>query len=109
FGSIYHFKGKALRNRMNTILDYIGLEDKRKKKVHTLSGGMKRRLNIGCALIHDPEIILLDEPTVGIDPHSRHYILQMIQQMKQSNRIIIYSSHYMEEVEKICDAVAFLD
>src|SRR5699024_487055 len=66
FGSIYHFKGKALRNRMNTILDYIGLEDKRKKKVHTLSGGMKRRLNIGCALIHDPEIILLDEPTVGI-------------------------------------------
>src|SRR5699024_1404887 len=78
-----------------------------KQKVHTFSGGMKRRLNIGCALMSEPNIIILDEPTVGIDPESRKYILQLVQQMKQENKTIIYSTHYMEEAEKICDDLAF--
>lgn len=109
FGSVYHIKGKTLKKRIDDILSYVGLHDQKKARINTFSGGMKRRLNIGCALIHEPSIILLDEPTVGIDPQSRNYILEMIRQMKQANRTILYSSHYMEEVEKICDDVAFLD
>src|SRR5699024_1090501 len=79
-----------------------------KQKVHTFSGGMKRRLNIGCALMSEPNIIILDEPTVGIDPESRKYILQIVKQMKQENKTIIYSTQYMEEDEKVCDEIAFL-
>lgn len=70
---------------------------------------MKRRLNIGCALMHNPELIIMDEPTVGIDPQSRQYIFQMIEELKTAGKTVIYASHYMEEVERLCDDVAFLD
>ncbi|WP_077298560.1 ABC transporter ATP-binding protein [Virgibacillus pantothenticus] len=109
FGRIYQLRGKVLQKQAEKVLRYIGLSERQKDKVKTFSGGMKRRLNIGCALMHEPQFIIMDEPTVGIDPQSRHYILDMIKQMKEENRTIIYSSHYIEEVNKICDEVAFID
>ncbi|NBJ69526.1 MULTISPECIES: ABC transporter ATP-binding protein [Clostridia] len=109
FGRIYQLRGKALQKQAEKVLRYVGLSERKKDKVKTFSGGMKRRLNIGCALMHEPQFIIMDEPTVGIDPQSRHYILDMIKQMKEENRTIIYSSHYIEEVNKICDEVAFID
>jgi len=109
FGELYGLKRKVLHARANEVLSYIGLFERKKDKVKTFSGGMKRRLNIGCALMNEPQLIIMDEPTVGIDPQSRNYILSMIEQMKEENRTIIYSSHYIEEVEKICDDVAFID
>ncbi len=109
FGRLYNLKGKALQIRAEEVLSYIGLTERKKDKVKTFSGGMKRRLNIGCALMNEPQIIIMDEPTVGIDPQSRNYILNMVDRMKKENRTIIYSTHYMEEAEKICDEVAFID
>lgn len=109
FGKMYRLTGKELHERADEVLSYIGLSDRKKDKVKTFSGGMKRRLNIGCALMNDPELIMMDEPTVGIDPQSRQYILNMINEMRLENRTIIYSSHYIEEVEKICDDIAFID
>src|SRR5699024_4325848 len=88
---------------------YIGLTDKGDHKVSTFSGGMKRRLNIGCALMNQPSFILMDEPTVGIDPQSRRYIFDMIKNLKSKGCTIIYASHYIEEVEELCDEVAFID
>ncbi|ENH98050.1 ABC-type transport system ATP-binding protein [Gracilibacillus halophilus YIM-C55.5] len=109
FGKLYGLRGQALRNRMNEVLSEIGLTDRGKEKVKTFSGGMKRRLNIGCAIMHQPDLIIMDEPTVGIDPQSRHYIFQMIERFKQENHTIIYASHYMEEIEQLCDETAFMD
>lgn len=109
FGKLYGLKGKQLQNRAQEVLSYIGLLDRGKDKVLTFSGGMKRRLNIGCALMNHPTTIIMDEPTVGIDPQSRRYIFDMINQLKQSGCTIIYASHYMEEVEQLCDEVAFID
>ena len=109
FGKLYGLRGRELRDKTKQILSQIGLLAHADHKVSTFSGGMKRRLNIGCALIHDPTFIILDEPTVGIDPQSRRYIFEMIESLKKSGRTIIYTSHYMEEVEKLCDEVAFID
>lgn len=109
FGKLYGLKGKQLKTRASEVLTDIGLSGRGKDKVITFSGGMKRRLNIGCALMHAPKIIIMDEPTVGIDPQSRHYIFQMIEQLRQKGCTIIYASHYMEEVEQLCDEVAFID
>src|SRR5690625_2280986 len=109
FGKIYGLKGKQLKQRAEEVLSYIGLSERGNEKVLTFSGGMKRRLNIGCALMNDPKMIIMDEPTVGIDPQSRRYIFDMITQLKQSGCTIIYASHYMEEVEQLCDEVAFID
>ncbi|HLQ98240.1 MAG TPA: ABC transporter ATP-binding protein [Candidatus Dormibacteraeota bacterium] len=109
FGKIYGLKGKQLKQRAEEVLSYIGLSERGNEKVLTFSGGMKRRLNIGCALMNDPKVIIMDEPTVGIDPQSRRYIFDMITQLKQSGCTIIYASHYMEEVEQLCDEVAFID
>lgn len=109
FGRLYNLKGKALQKRAEEVLTYIGLTERKKDKVKTFSGGMKRRLNIGCALMNEPRLVIMDEPTVGIDPQSRNYILKMVERMKQENRTIIYSTHYIEEAEKICDEVAFID
>ena len=109
FGRLYNLKGSRLDQRVKEVLALIGLSDRSKDKVSTLSGGMKRRLNIGCALMHNPELIIMDEPTVGIDPQSRKYIFQMIEELKIAGKTVIYASHYMEEVEKLCDYVAFLD
>lgn len=109
FGRLYNLKGKVLQKRAEEVLTYIGLTERKKDKVKTFSGGMKRRLNIGCALMNEPRLVIMDEPTVGIDPQSRNYILKMVERMKQENRTIIYSTHYIEEAEKICDEVAFID
>lgn len=109
FGKLYGLGGTALKNRANEVLSEIGLENRGKDKVTTFSGGMKRRLNIGCALMHKPDMIIMDEPTVGIDPQSRRYIFEMIEQFKSKGCTIIYASHYMEEVEELCDEVAFMD
>ncbi len=109
FGRLYGLKGEALAERTKEVLALIGLSERSKDKVSTFSGGMKRRLNIGCALMHNPELIIMDEPTVGIDPQSRQYIFQMIEELKKAGKTVIYASHYMEEVERLCDHVAFLD
>lgn len=109
FGKLYGLKGTYLKNRANEILELIGLSKRKKDKVRIFSGGMKRRLNIGCALMHEPTLIILDEPTVGIDPQSRHYIFELIRNLQQAGSTIIYASHYMEEVETLCDEVMFLD
>ena len=109
FGKLYGLSGRTLRLRIEEVLEEIGLTERAKDKVTLLSGGMKRRLNIGCALLHQPGLIIMDEPTVGIDPQSRQYIFQMIEQLKQKGTTIIYASHYMEEIERICDEAVFLD
>lgn len=109
FGRLYGLKGSQLDQRAKEVLAQIGLSERGKHKVSTFSGGMKRRLNIGCALMHNPELIIMDEPTVGIDPQSRKYIFQMIEELKMAGKTVIYASHYMEEVERLCDYTAFLD
>ncbi|WP_226582143.1 ATP-binding cassette domain-containing protein [Halobacillus litoralis] len=109
FGNMYGLKGKNLQVRMDEVLEQIGLTDRKKDKVMTFSGGMKRRLNIGCALLHKPAIVIMDEPTVGIDPQSRNSIFSLIHQLKAEGSTIIYSSHYMEEVEQLCDSIGLID
>lgn len=109
FGSLYGLKGKELQDRCENVLKQIGLSERKKDKVSTFSGGMKRRLNIGCALLHNPSIIIMDEPTVGIDPQSRNSIFSIIHELKEKGSTIIYSSHYMEEVEHLCDSIALID
>lgn len=109
FGKVSGLKRSTLREKVIDVLSVIGLSEHATDKIETFSGGMKRRLNIGCALMSEPDLIVLDEPTVGIDPESRQDILQLVNQMKQENKTIIYSTHYMEEAEKVCDEVAFLN
>lgn len=109
YGKISGLKGKELLDRSSSILKNIGLEDRADKKVKSFSGGMKRRLNIGCALMSNPDIIILDEPTVGVDPQSRRHIFGLINKLKNEGKTIIYASHYMEEIEAICDSVVFMD
>lgn len=109
YGKIYGLKGEALETRMKAVLSDIGLTERAGAKVKTYSGGMKRRLNIGCALLNEPDIVVMDEPTVGVDPQSRRYIFQMIRTLKDRGTTVIYASHYMEEVETLCDRVAFID
>ncbi len=109
FGSVYGLHGIRLNERVAWALDFSGLTDRAKDRVNTFSGGMKRRLNIAVGLIHEPEILLLDEPTVGVDPQSRNHILECISQLAKSGLAIIYTTHYMEEAEKLCDRVAIID
>lgn len=109
WGSAYGLKGAQLKKRIQEIGDLIGLSDKMKKKVKTFSGGMKRRLNIGVALLHKPEILIMDEPTVGIDPQSRNHILDTVLKLNKEGMTILYTSHYMEEAEKLCDVICIMD
>ncbi|MGP4060657.1 ABC transporter ATP-binding protein [Halobacillus sp. H74] len=109
FGKLYGLSGRHLEKRIEQVLDQIGLLERSKDKVSTFSGGMKRRLNIGCALLHEPGVIIMDEPTVGIDPQSRNSIFTIIKQLKAAGSTIIYSSHYMEEVELLCDHIGLID
>jgi ABC-2 type transport system ATP-binding protein len=110
FGRIYHLKGTELNKKIEEVLEIIGLTDRKKKMVKTFSGGMKRRLNIGVALLHDPEIIIMDEPTVGIDPQSRNYILETVKKLnKEKQMTVLYTSHYMEEVEFLCNRIYIMD
>jgi ABC-2 type transport system ATP-binding protein len=110
FGKIHRLKGKKLKERIVEILEQIGLTERQNDVVKTFSGGMKRRLNIGVALLHDPEILIMDEPTVGIDPQSRNYILEQVKRLnREKNMTILYTSHYMEEVEFLCDRIYIMD
>lgn len=109
FTSLYGLSGKNLKNAVMEALKMVGLEDKKDSKPITFSGGMKRRLNIACAIAHKPKILILDEPTVGIDPQSRNHILESIKKLRENGTTIIYTTHYMEEVEEIADRVVIMD
>ncbi len=109
FGHINGLTGRQLKDRVAACLETAGLTQRHKSRVSTFSGGMKRRLNMVCSLLHDPDILLLDEPTVGVDPQSRNLIFDNIEQLKSQGRTIIYTTHYMEEAERLCDRVAIVD
>jgi ABC-2 type transport system ATP-binding protein len=109
FGRLYGLQGKKLTKQVDWAIDFVDLKDRQLDPVDTFSGGMKRRVNLAAALLHEPEILLLDEPTVGVDPQSRNAILERVVALKQRGCTVIYTSHYMEEVERICDRVAIID
>lgn len=109
WGRAYGLKGPKLKEKIEEISEVIGIKDRLKDKVKTYSGGMKRRLNIGVALLHDPELIIMDEPTVGIDPQSRKHILDTVLELNKKGMTVIYTSHYMEEVEYLCNRICIMD
>jgi ABC-2 type transport system ATP-binding protein len=109
FGQLYGLSGHHLKQRIDWALDFVGLRNRRSDAVKNYSGGMKRRINLAVALLHDPEIILLDEPTVGVDPQSRNSIFDNILALKAEGRTVIYTTHYMEEAERLCDRVGIMD
>ena len=110
FGKLYGLRGEQLKQRIEEVASLIGLEQRLHEVPKRYSGGMKRRLNIGCALLHEPELIIMDEPTVGIDPQSRNYILEFVKELaKKTDTAIIYTSHYIEEVQAISDRVYIID
>lgn len=109
WGRMYNLSGSALEKSVDEVLEIIGLTDRAKDKVGTFSGGMKRRVNIGAAILHKPELLIMDEPTVGIDPQSRNHILETVKRLNGQGMTIIYTSHYMEEVEYLCERIGIVD
>ncbi|MFX3631707.1 MAG: ATP-binding cassette domain-containing protein [Candidatus Pristimantibacillus sp.] len=109
FAGLYGLRGSQLKNRVEEALEFVGLSDKLRSYPKNFSGGMKRRLNIACAIAHRPKLIIMDEPTVGIDPQSRSYIMNSIRKLNEMGSTIIYTSHYMEEVEELCTRIAIID
>lgn len=110
FGEVYHVEKKLLEKRIQEVLEMIGLKERQKELVKTFSGGMKRRVNIAAALLHQPKILILDEPTVGIDPQSRNHILNTVKKLnEEQGTTVLYTSHYMEEVEQLCNRVYIMD
>jgi ABC-2 type transport system ATP-binding protein len=109
FGGLYGLSAERLRQRADDALALVGLTGRRNERVKTFSGGMKRRLNIAGALLHDPDLILLDEPTVGVDPQSRNAIFDNLEALKRRGKTLLYTTHYMEEAERLCDRVLILD
>ena len=108
-GGLYGLKGNELKTKVKEALEFVGLWDRRKDIPGKYSGGMKRRLNIACALVHRPKLLIMDEPTVGVDPQSRNYIMESIRKLNDEGTTIIYTSHYMEEVEELCDRIVIVD
>ncbi len=109
WGKMYGLRGAKLRQRVNQVLELIGLSDRANGRVSTFSGGMKRRVNIGVALLHKPQVIYMDEPTVGIDPQSRRNILDSVVALKNQGMTVLYTTHYMEEAQELCDHIAIMD
>jgi ABC-2 type transport system ATP-binding protein len=109
FCKLYGFTGAKLQERVEFSLDLAGLSERRRDRVDTYSGGMKRRLNLACAIVHDPLVLFLDEPTVGVDPQSRNYLFETIEALAKQGRTIIYTTHYMEEAQRLCRRVAIMD
>ncbi|HEY5560383.1 MAG TPA: ABC transporter ATP-binding protein [Clostridiaceae bacterium] len=110
FGAFYGLGGKLLKERIKGALDVTGLSDRKNEKVKKFSGGMKRRLNLAIGIMHGPKVLIMDEPTVGVDPQSRNYIFEFVKKInKENNTTIIYTSHYMEEVEQLCNTIFILD
>ena len=109
FGDLYGLGGKALRARVEHLLAAVGLEARAGDRVATFSGGMKRRLNLACGLVHEPTLVLLDEPTVGVDPQSRNLIFEEVRRLNAGGLTVVYTSHYMEEVEALCSRIGIMD
>ncbi|NOY98131.1 MAG: ABC transporter ATP-binding protein, partial [Chloroflexi bacterium] len=109
WGKMYGLRGAALKKRVDEVLDMIGLSDRQKDRVGKFSGGMKRRVNIGAALLHKPAVIIMDEPTVGIDPQSRRHILDNIKELNRQGMTVLYTTHYMEEAAELSDHIAIMD
>jgi ABC-2 type transport system ATP-binding protein len=109
FGRLYGIAKEKLAERVEWGLAFAGLTDRRKHRAGTYSGGMQRRLNMVCGLMHDPRVVVLDEPTVGVDPQSRNLLFENIEALKRDGRTILYTTHYMEEAERLCDRVAIMD
>lgn len=109
WGRMYGIGGKLLKERVDEALEMAGLKDRAKEVIESYSGGMKRRINIACALLHHPKIVIMDEPTVGIDPQSRNHILETVIKLNKEGMTVIYTSHYMEEVELLCSRIAIMD
>jgi ABC-2 type transport system ATP-binding protein len=109
FGRLYGLGGKRLRSRVDELLDVVGLADRAKDRTEQFSGGMKRRLNIAVGLLHEPSLLVLDEPTVGVDPQSRNAILASVEALGTAGMAILYTTHYMEEAERLCDRVGIID
>ncbi len=109
WGGIYGMGGGELRRRVGELLEQVGLEDRSKEPTKNFSGGMKRRLNLALGLVHDPKLILLDEPTVGIDPQARRNILDVVKSIVAGGRTVLYTTHYLEEAEELCDRLAIID
>ena len=109
FTSLYGIRGRELRSAVDESLEFVGLLDRRGSYARTFSGGMKRRLNIACSIGHKPDLMIFDEPTVGVDPQSRNFSLEKIKEANANGATVIYTSHYMEEVEAICSRIAIMD
>jgi ABC-2 type transport system ATP-binding protein len=109
FGALYRLDRAQLMRATSEALELVGLSDKAKEKVKNFSGGMKRRLNLAAALLHDPDILLLDEPTVGVDPQSRNAIFDNLETLKKRGKTLLYTTHYMEEAERLCDRLVVID
>jgi len=109
WGELYGIPSDQLKERIDTTLALIGLLDRKKDLIKTYSGGMKRRINIAAALLHNPKVLFMDEPTVGIDPQSRNHIFEVIEALNKQGMTIVYTTHYMEEVERLCDRIAIMD
>jgi ABC-2 type transport system ATP-binding protein len=109
FGALYGMGGPALDRAMEAALALVGLADRVKDRVKTFSGGMKRRLNLAAGLLHDPDILLLDEPTVGVDPQSRHAIFDNLETLKREGKALLYTTHYLEEAERLADRIVVMD
>lgn len=108
-GRMYGLKGKILKERIHKYVELLGLEESLRKKISNFSGGMKRRINLVAGLLHNPKIVIMDEPTVGVDVQSRNQIVQYLHELNQSGTTIIYTSHYLQEAENLCSIVAFMD
>ena len=109
WGKAYGLRGGALEARVTEILETVGLSDRARDLPKSFSGGMKRRLNFGCGIVHKPPVILLDEPTVGVDPQSRARIFDMVEAARDAGACVLYTTHYMEEAERLCDSLAIID
>ncbi|WP_020619205.1 ABC transporter ATP-binding protein [Paenibacillus daejeonensis] len=110
FGRIYNLSGSGLERKIQETLEMIGLRERQKEALKTYSGGMKRRVNIAAALLHDPQLVIMDEPTVGIDPQSRNHILETVRLLnREKGMTVLYTSHYMEEVEQLCNRMYIMD
>jgi ABC-2 type transport system ATP-binding protein len=109
FGELYRLRGPELRRRVGEVLEAVALADRADRRVDTFSGGMKRRLNLGAALVHRPELLLLDEPTTGVDPQSRNHIFEEVRRLNAAGVTVVYTSHYMEEVQALCPRIGIID
>jgi ABC-2 type transport system ATP-binding protein len=109
FGSLYGMSGASLKARVAELLELVGLAEWADDRVKTFSGGMKRRTNLAAAIVHDPPLVMLDEPTVGVDPQSRNAIFEILRGLKARGKTFVYTTHYMEEAQKLCDRVGIID